>query len=477
MASTTALFNPYTQNITILAPDLTPTNVSIPDIDSYIAYGIRISINYASQIGASLILLVVLLLLTTPEKRTSTIFFLNAFSCALNTVRNVLEGLYFTGPFYEFYTYFSGDYSTVPREAGEISIAGDVLTLLLLACVEGSLVLQVRAVCVTLRDRSRLLLMLLSTGVALTAIGVRFGLTVTNSEAIVATQDFSSFAWLAATNNYVTTASICFFSAVFVGKLGVTINQRRKMHVKQFGPMQVIFIMGCQTLIVPGKSITHPTSRRAGSLRLTLETAIFSILQNFTSVPELGSQVLTLTSLFLPLSSMWASASLTKKPKPSALNDHNAKPASVPFRSNSPPRLDLKSDNEDDKRQSHSVLARFLSPTNRNNQDSAGSSGQKLVAGLSTSTTDGSQARTSKTYSVGGSDVEKKSPLSPWSAGRSREGGVLGGFDFEKERRLRGSAISDSETLRDERAIEKESGKAEVKDLETGDGEGGGRMG
>lgn len=46
---------------------------------------------------------------------------------------------------------------------------------------------------------------------------------------------------------------------------------------------------------------------------LTSSPAIFSILENFTSVPELGSQVLTLTAIFLPLSSMWASASLHDK--------------------------------------------------------------------------------------------------------------------------------------------------------------------
>ena len=47
--------------------------------------------------------------------------------------------------------------------------------------------------------------------------------------------------------------------------------------------------MGCQTLVVP---------------------AVFAVLQTTTDVPELGSQVLTVTALFLPLSSLWAAASV-----------------------------------------------------------------------------------------------------------------------------------------------------------------------
>jgi len=45
-----------------------------------------------------------------------------------------------------------------------------------------------------------------------------------------------------------------------------------------------------------------------------MHLAIFSILQTVSSVPELGSQVLTVTAIFLPLSSLWASAALGDSP-------------------------------------------------------------------------------------------------------------------------------------------------------------------
>jgi pheromone alpha factor receptor len=44
------------------------------------------------------------------------------------------------------------------------------------------------------------------------------------------------------------------YAVIFTWKLGVAIVQRRRMRMTQFGPMQIIFIMGCQTLIVPGMS-------------------------------------------------------------------------------------------------------------------------------------------------------------------------------------------------------------------------------
>lgn len=246
-------FNPYTQVVTVLDAQQNPLNVSITDVDAYYGYGVRICINYSSQIGASLLLLVVLLLLTRKDKRWSPIFTLNTISLALNTIRNLLQILYFTGPFYETYAYLSGDYSQVPPNQYGISIAGVVLTFLLVVCIEGSLVLQIKAVCVTMRQIYKLAIFFFASTVAMTAIGFRFGLAVENSKAITQLSDFTSFQWLAAASNYLTTASICFFSFIFITKLGIALHQRRKLGLRQFGPMQIIFIMGCQTLIIPGK--------------------------------------------------------------------------------------------------------------------------------------------------------------------------------------------------------------------------------
>lgn len=257
MASTPP-FDPFSQSFTLLLSDSTPFNVSIADLDDFILYNIQICINYGAQLGGSLVLLIALLLLTKPDKRLSPIFIINSISLLLNVIRNVLQCLYFTSPFSEAYAYFGQDYSRVPRSAYATSVAATVLTFLLLACVEGSLILQVRVVCVTLPKFSRQVIFMLSNVIALIAIGFRFALCVENSRYIISLIYLTQIKWLESAVNITTSISICWFCAVFVSKLAFALMERRKLGLSRFGPMQIIFIMGCQTLIIPGMCTTKP---------------------------------------------------------------------------------------------------------------------------------------------------------------------------------------------------------------------------
>lgn len=245
-------FDPYTQSFTLLASDGTPFNVSIPDLDSFVFYNNQICINYGAQIGASIILLVVLLLLTKPDKRASSLFIVNVLSLALNVIRNVLQGVYFTGPFTETYAVFSGDFSRVHTGDYATSVTGTVLNVLVLICVEISLCLQTRVVCVTLRQLYRRIIFAASIVIAVLAIGFRLALCIENSIYIVQANVDVPLQNMVRATAVTETISICWFSAVFVTKLAFALYQRRKLGLVQFGPMQIIFIMGCQTLIIPG---------------------------------------------------------------------------------------------------------------------------------------------------------------------------------------------------------------------------------
>jgi pheromone alpha factor receptor len=251
-ATLPASFDPFAQTITLLLQNGTPFNISMYDLDVYRSYGIRICINYSSQIGASFMLLVILFTLSKREKRRSPIFFLNALSLAANTIRSLLQCFYFTGPFYYPYAYFSGDYSKVPQSQIGISIAADTLTLILVIFIEISLILQVRVVCVTTRETQRFWIMVTSVTVAMVAIGFRFALVVINSEAIRNIENFGSWLWLVTATTITQAISIWFFSLVFLIKLGYALVLRRRLGLRQFGPMQIIFIMGCQTMVIPG---------------------------------------------------------------------------------------------------------------------------------------------------------------------------------------------------------------------------------
>lgn len=246
-------FDPYSQSFSLQASDGTPFNVSIPDLDDFVYYNNQICINYGAQIGASITLLIVLLLLTKPDKRASPIFIVNVSSLALNIIRTVLLSLYFTGPFTETYAVFSGDYSRVDTGDYAKSVTATVFTLLVLVCVEISLCLQTRVVCVTIRQLYRRTIFAASVVIALLAVAFRLALCIENSIYIVQAKVEGPLQQLVSATNITETISICWFSAIFVTKLAFALNERRKLGLVQFGPMQIIFIMGCQTLIVPGQ--------------------------------------------------------------------------------------------------------------------------------------------------------------------------------------------------------------------------------
>ena len=251
MASTPS-FDPFTQQFTLVDGSGVPFNVTIPEVDDFILYNLQICINYGAQLGACFVLLVLLLVLTKAEKRTSKIFILNCISLGINLIRNVLMCLYFTGPFSETYAFFADDFSRVPSSAFGISIAATVLSLLVLITIECSLLLQVHVVCKTLRKKYRQIILIASVNVALLTIGFRFALVVMNSEATMALQYTLPLDWIASAANITTTVSICWFCTAFVTKLAYALVQRHKLGLRSFGPMKIVFIMGCQTLIIPG---------------------------------------------------------------------------------------------------------------------------------------------------------------------------------------------------------------------------------
>lgn len=314
MADSTS-FDPFSQSFTLVAGDGTAINVTIPELDAFVLYSIQISINYAAQLGASLLFLIVLLLLTKPDKRKSAVFSINSVALVLNVLRTLLQCLYFTGPFSEPYAYFTLDYSRVSRSDYANQVAITVLTLLLLVCVEASLFLQVRVVCITLLEIYKRMIYVLSTCVAGLAIAFRLALCVENSRYILSLQSEFTLQWLASATNITTSISICWFCLVFVVKLGFALNQRKKLNVGSHGPMQIIFIMGCQTLIIPGM---YPHCSHYDPLLIC--PAIFSIIEYFVPLPSMDSNVLSLVTIFLPLSSLWASASVDNRrrdaPKP-----------------------------------------------------------------------------------------------------------------------------------------------------------------
>ncbi|KAH8694950.1 mating-type alpha-pheromone receptor PreB [Talaromyces proteolyticus] len=292
-------FNPFEQNITFITSDGTPFNITMVDLDGYIQFGITSCIDYGSELGATVVIFVLMLLLTKSKKRRSAVFGLNMAALFLNTARLICEILYFTGAFFETYAYFSGDFSRVKPSNYANTVLGTVLLALLQVCTECSLVLQAMVVCVNLPKLSKILLQ-----------------SILNAKYTLEQRDFSDYVWLEKANTILLTISICFFSAVFMCKLAYSIWRRRQLGIRQFGPMQVLFIMSCQTMLVP---------------------AIFAILQFTTDIPGINSNVSTFVVISLPVTSLWAGSALPGQPK-SRANSESGRPLWNVISSSTPAR-------------------------------------------------------------------------------------------------------------------------------------------
>lgn len=255
-------FDATKQNITIYTPDGTPVVTTIPMINEFNTQNSEICVVYGCQLGASLIMFLVVMLTTRVSKRKSPIFVLNALSLIISFLRSLLQILYYIGPWTEMYRYLAYDYSTVPASAYANSVAAALLTFFLLMTIEASLVLQTNVVCKTMSSRIRWPVTALSIVVSLLAVSFRFALTIRNVEGILGAIVKSDTLMLGRASLITETGSLWFFCTIFVIKLGWTLYQRKKMGLKQWGPMQIITIMAGCTMIVPCKS-HHPLPKRS----------------------------------------------------------------------------------------------------------------------------------------------------------------------------------------------------------------------
>ncbi|KAK5112086.1 hypothetical protein LTR85_011667 [Meristemomyces frigidus] len=290
-------FDPYVQTFVITAPD---GHTALPGYMQELLLLQSISVSqgiiYGIQLGLSGLLLVVLMLMTKRDKRRSAVFILNTLALLLLLIRNILACTELHSIFYNYYNWQLHYYPDVNRlhTAQNISIGAEIFNFLIDAAIYSSLLLQVHIVCCTTGRAFKMCIIGIASGVALMTLGVRLYLAVFNIEySILGVNNLTVkrnayLTHIASINNIVTVVTIALFSSIFVTKLAFAIHMRRKLNMKQFGPMQIIFVMGCQTLFVP---------------------LIFAVIAYYSPVgSQINSFVPTIVAVFLPLSGMWASA-------------------------------------------------------------------------------------------------------------------------------------------------------------------------
>ncbi|KAG9640760.1 hypothetical protein KCU64_g12838, partial [Aureobasidium melanogenum] len=259
------------------------------------------------QFGASLILFLVLILLSKHDKRRSPVFIFNTAALFFNMIYAVLQCCIVTSSWWDIYPILVGDYGVVTPAAQRLTVAVAVFVTLVALCIEVSLVLQVHVVSVTLQTWQKTSILAISSCVAIIAMGFRIAQSVVSVRCNNKADAFcSNTTWLAKAKDISLTVSICLFSAIFCAKLGWSLRERRKLGMKQFGSMQIIFIGGFQTMFIP---------------------AIFSLIQfiKAENIPNIGTNILTATCISLPLTSIWAAAHASSPIKTARGHDFHRK--------------------------------------------------------------------------------------------------------------------------------------------------------
>jgi pheromone alpha factor receptor len=246
-------FDPYTQNLTFIGPGDVPINATVDFIDMYIQYGVQSCANMGAQLGATIITLIILLMLTPPGKRRSPVFILNSTALVSNIAWLVSSLVFFSTQWFEIYNIATGDFSNVSTSAYANAVIQCISENIMFAAIYGSLGLQVNVIFTGTREIYRWMVLASTLIVSLVSYGFHLAQWVYNMEDIMSSQSNANFEWLQNINTIMITATICFFSAIFAIKLGYAMRRRRRLGVRGFGPMQVIFIMSCQTMVLPGE--------------------------------------------------------------------------------------------------------------------------------------------------------------------------------------------------------------------------------
>lgn len=246
--------NGYNQTIKLLFPDGSPFNIFMTDLTFMNSANIGMGITYGIQIGLASLMLIVTLLLSQKGKRRSLNFFCNVAALALDIPCSALMAGWLASIWNNPYVYFTHDSSLITKGNIVASIMPQPLKLLEIIAIQMSLFIQVRVILITSAALARRMILAILFTIATICIAMEIGLAVVNTKQIALMADPSPIQPQLALAANVT---FCIFVAsamfVFMWKLAYALKNRRNLGVVKFGPMQIIFIMGAQTLIAPGK--------------------------------------------------------------------------------------------------------------------------------------------------------------------------------------------------------------------------------
>jgi pheromone alpha factor receptor len=271
--------DPFTQPVTILDPTGAPFNVTMDQFAWFHYQMTDMAVSRGAALGATAVMLLAVAFLTQRAKRGSPVFALNILALTLNVFRTLFMVVWVVGPYTNPYAVLTNDWVHITANDVGSSVAVPIFTFLTLGTILSSLVLQVRVALSTARRRARHAVLVVCGISALGALGTEMAVTVRNIKVMIIdeqnTADDLGWAMLLEANSITILLNMAFFTLIFVAKLSFAIWQQvhRLGSTQRFGPLQVLFIMGVQTLIVPSKSplpFTPPADGDSDHARLAV---------------------------------------------------------------------------------------------------------------------------------------------------------------------------------------------------------------
>ena len=229
--------------------------VSLSVLDETNKTYINLGINCAAQLGASVVALIAFLVISKPERRRTVLFALNVTALLCSIIQEACDATYTasnwtnieTAVFYDFSKLGTGEYA--------LPILTSIFHILLIIFVLTSMVVQFNALCGTLRSIYRHMLVGVMCAMTVVMVVAQFWMTVlsgVNTSHNRAGNVGAGKETLAV--SIILNVFIFFFSIAFMTKLGHAILARRRLGLGTFGPLKVIFIMTCGSMLIAGKS-------------------------------------------------------------------------------------------------------------------------------------------------------------------------------------------------------------------------------
>lgn len=294
-------FNPRNIVLTYESAFSLETTITFEQLQEWVENKLKYGIIYGTRIGASGVAMLILLLVTKNKK--SPIFIFNIFSLLFMILHSGIYLKYLKSD----YTSITYSFTYFPQLVKKSDIyttgAANMLEVLLIFCVELSLVFQVYTIFKTTNTKYfGQMWITISLGLGLATIGLFFAAAIKNIMAVYRNPNSSGDPKLYNVAVICLASSINCMTLLLCFKLAHAIKSRRFLGLKQFDSFHILFIMTSQSLIIP-------------SILYILSYA----LPSHDGTQSLQAIATLLIVLSLPFSSMWAGSSSSK----SSLNTMN----------------------------------------------------------------------------------------------------------------------------------------------------------